>query len=116
MKIQSWDFRSGSASSTSRNPLSNPDTNDRHLKYDRWGYKEVEVKRREEDEFAEKLRKHHQHPLWRKCYICELQGTQTWISAGIAFVTCAIDQSAVPTLQKLLHRYIRQRDLVVLTR
>eukprot|EP00971_Amphidinium_carterae_P196318 3895312-Amphidinium_carterae.1 len=37
---QSWDFRSGSASSTCRNPLSNPDTNDRHLKYDRWGYKE----------------------------------------------------------------------------
>eukprot|EP00971_Amphidinium_carterae_P325741 6456165-Amphidinium_carterae.1 len=63
---QSWDFRSGSASSTSRNPLSNPDTNDRHLKYDRWGYKEVEVKRQEEDEFAEKLKRHHQHPLSRK--------------------------------------------------
>eukprot|EP00971_Amphidinium_carterae_P326059 6456672-Amphidinium_carterae.4 len=33
---QSWDFRSGSASSTSRNPMSHADTNDRHLNYDRW--------------------------------------------------------------------------------
>eukprot|EP00971_Amphidinium_carterae_P255768 5077951-Amphidinium_carterae.1 len=74
---QSWDFRSGSASSHSRNPLSDPNTHDRQKKYDRWSYKEVERKRKEEDEFAEKLQRHYQHPLWRKCYICELQEVVT---------------------------------------
>eukprot|EP00971_Amphidinium_carterae_P206657 4100456-Amphidinium_carterae.1 len=35
--------------------------------------------------------------------------------SGIAFATCAIDQSAVPMLQKLLHRSIGRKPLVVLT-
>eukprot|EP00971_Amphidinium_carterae_P349648 6491126-Amphidinium_carterae.1 len=54
---QSWDYRSSeAASSTSRNPLSHAETNDRHLHYDRWTYKQVEDKKREHDEFAEKLK------------------------------------------------------------
>eukprot|EP00971_Amphidinium_carterae_P347712 6489841-Amphidinium_carterae.1 len=36
--------------------------------------------------------------------------------SGIAFVTFAIDQSAVLTLQSLLHRYITRNDQVHLMR
>eukprot|EP00971_Amphidinium_carterae_P120949 2395948-Amphidinium_carterae.1 len=67
-----WDFRSGSASLSGRDPWSQAGTNDRHVVYTRWNYKELQGKRQAEDAFAEKLKRHHQHPLWRKCYICEL--------------------------------------------
>eukprot|EP00971_Amphidinium_carterae_P326060 6456672-Amphidinium_carterae.5 len=36
--------------------------------------------------------------------------------SGTAFVTCAVDRSAVLTLQKLLHRYINLSDLVMVQR
>eukprot|EP00971_Amphidinium_carterae_P286869 5695343-Amphidinium_carterae.4 len=34
---------------------------------------------REEDESAERLRLHHAHSLWRRRYICDNQGSVSWI-------------------------------------
>eukprot|EP00971_Amphidinium_carterae_P326058 6456672-Amphidinium_carterae.3 len=48
-----------------------------HLDYGRWTFAGLEVQRR--DESAERLRLNHAHPFWRKGYICDNQGSASWI-------------------------------------